>query len=242
MGAFLAITASVLLAMGRGFLHFRSVLSNSPFVVFTTTSAAVASLQFSGGSHLTLPDLWPGIYLMAVTLHVVLAPQFIVRCNSLVPELLSGPSQIQCPHGSYSELHSFFSFFSQVLRLFMWIFVPPVVHGSGDMDPLALPSPRLLQVGEVTLAFSISLVLRFSSLLAFVVWPEVIHEAGVGRVEGNPVRAHSFRSLSFRSLPSNMVHLQCARGSYLGDHLSLCFVSSKCFHHDFMFFVPWVCL
>ena len=103
--------------MGRGFLHFRSVLSNSPFVVFTATSAAVASLQFSGGSHLTLPDLWPGIYLMAVTLHVVLAPQFIVRCNSLVPELLSGPSQIQCPHGSYSEFHSFFSFFSPSIEI-----------------------------------------------------------------------------------------------------------------------------
>ena len=117
MGAFLAITASVLLAMGRGFLHFRSVLSNSPFVVFTATSAAVASLQISGGSHLTLPDLWPGIYLMAVTLHVVLAPQFIVRCNSLVPELLSGPSEIQCPHGSYSEFHSFFSFFSPSIEI-----------------------------------------------------------------------------------------------------------------------------
>ena len=117
MGAFLAITASVLLAMGRGFLHFRSVLSNSPFLVFTATSAAVASLQFSGGSHLTLPDLWPGIYLMAVTLHVVLAPQLIVRCNSLVPELLSGPSQIQCPHGSYSEFHFFLSFFSPSIEI-----------------------------------------------------------------------------------------------------------------------------
>ena len=29
-----------------------------------------------------------------------------------------------------------------------------------------------------------------------MVWPEVIREAGAGRVEGNPVRAHSFRSLS----------------------------------------------
>ena len=69
------------------------------------------------GSHLTLPDLWPGIYLMAVTLHSVLAPQFIVRCNSLVPELLSGPSQIQYPHGSYSEYHSFFSFFSPSIEI-----------------------------------------------------------------------------------------------------------------------------
>ena len=117
MGTFLAITASVLLAMGRGFLHFLSVLSISPFVVFTATSAAVASFQFSGGSHLTLPDLWPGIYLMAVTLHSVLAPQFIVRCNSLVPELLSGPSQIQCPHGSYSEYHSFIGFFSPSIEI-----------------------------------------------------------------------------------------------------------------------------
>ena len=38
---------------------------------------------------------------LGVTLHIVLAPQFIARSNSLVPELLSGPSQIQCSHGSY---------------------------------------------------------------------------------------------------------------------------------------------
>ena len=29
-----------------------------------------------------------------------------------------------------------------------------------------------------------------------MVWPEVIHKAGAGRVEGNPVWAHSFRSVS----------------------------------------------
>ena len=29
-----------------------------------------------------------------------------------------------------------------------------------------------------------------------MVWPEVIHEAGAGIVEGKPVRVHSFRSLS----------------------------------------------
>ena len=107
MGAFLAITASVLLVKGRGFLHFRSVLSNSPFVVFTATSAAVASLQFSGGSHLTLPDLWPGIYLMAVTLHVVLAPQFIVRYNLLRSSVLTVATQF----------HSFFSFFSPSIEI-----------------------------------------------------------------------------------------------------------------------------
>ena len=76
----------------------------------------------------------------------------------------------------------------------MRIFVPPVIHGSGDMDPLALPSPRLLRIGEATLVFP--LILQFSSLPALVVWPEVIREAGAGRVEGNPVRAHRFRSVS----------------------------------------------
>ena len=47
----------------------------------------------------------------------------------------------------------------------MWIFVPPVVRGSGDMDPLALPSPRVLQIGEATLVFSIStrLAVQFPS-------------------------------------------------------------------------------
>ena len=93
----------------------------------------------------------------------------------------------------------------------MRILVPPVVHGSGDMDPLALPSPRLLRVGEATLVFSISLFLRFSSLLALVVWPEVIHEAGAGRVEGNPVWAHSFRSLS----PSAAFHRMWSVSSVL---------------------------
>ena len=59
--------------------------------------------------------------------------------------------------------------------------------------------------------FSISLVLRFSSLPAFVVCPEVIHEAGVGRVEGNPVWAHSFRSVS----PSAVFHLTWSISSVL---------------------------
>ena len=222
--------------MGRGFLHFRSVLSNSPFVVFTATSAAVASLQFSGGSHLTLPDLWPGIYLMAVTLHSVLAPQFIVRCNSLVPELLSGPSQIQYPRGSYSEYHSFFSFFSPSIEI-----VYADISSSGrswQRGYGSISSPRLLRVGEATLVFSISLFLRFSSLPALVVWPEVIHEAGAGRVEGNPVWAHSFRSLS----PSAVFHLTWSISSVLEAATWVCFVCNKCFHHDFMFFVPWVCL
>ena len=47
----------------------------------------------------------------------------------------------------------------------MRILVLPVVHGSGDMDPLALPSPRLLRIGEATLVFSISarLAVQFPS-------------------------------------------------------------------------------
>ena len=63
------------------------------------------------------------------------------------------------------------------------------------MDPLGLPSPRLLQIREETLVFLISAHLAvIGSLQALVVWPEVIHEAS--GVEGNPVRAHSFKSIS----------------------------------------------
>ena len=51
-GASLAFTASVLLALGWGLLHFRSLLSDSTFVVFAATSAAVASLRISGYSFL----------------------------------------------------------------------------------------------------------------------------------------------------------------------------------------------
>ena len=52
------------------------------------------------------------------------------------------------------------------------MFVPPVVPGSGDMDPLALHSPRLFWVGEGTLVFSISARLAvIGSLPALVVCP-----------------------------------------------------------------------
>ena len=104
------------------------------------------------------------------------------------------------------------------------------------MDLLALPSPCLLRIGEKTLVFSISARLAvIGSLPALMVWPKVIHKTGAGRVEGNPVRAHSFTSIS----PSAAFHqnwsitLQCAGGSYLGDQLHLCFISSTCFHHEF---------
>ena len=59
--ASLAFTASVLLAMGRGLLHFRSLLSVSTFVVFAATSTAVVSLDLRG-TRFTHPDLRrPGI-------------------------------------------------------------------------------------------------------------------------------------------------------------------------------------
>ena len=120
-----------------------------------------------------------------------------MRANSIIPESLSSPSPIQCPHGSYLEFHSIFSFSLQVLRLPIRMFVPPVVPGSGDMDPLALHSPRLFWVGEGTLVFSISARLAvIGSLPALVVCPEIIHETGAIGVAGNPVMAHSFRRVS----------------------------------------------
>ena len=92
------------------------------------------------------------------------------------------------------------AFSLQVLRLRLSIHGCSFLHsvpGSGDMDLLALLSPCLLQIGEETLVFSISARLAvIGSLTVIVVWPEVIHDTGAGSVEGNPVRAHSFRSIS----------------------------------------------
>ena len=161
---------------GEGFLHFRSLLSNSPFVVFTATSAAVTSLRFSGGSRFTHPNsIGLGFFWWAVTLHVVLAPQFIVRCNSLVPELLSGPSQIQCPHGSYLVPFCLQLFLSKYCRPTEIVYAD--IRSSGrswqwDMDPLALPSPWLLRVGEATLVLSIfaRLAVKFCSGSCGLAW------------------------------------------------------------------------
>ena len=132
----------------------------------------------------------------AVTLHIVLALRFVVRCISIVLASLSGPSHIQVfPITSSSILSSAFSL--QVLLLSVLIFIPLVLPGSGDMDPLALSSPLLLQIGEEPLMFSIfALLAVVDSLPALVVWPAVIHEAEAGREEGKPVLAHSFRSVS----------------------------------------------
>ena len=79
------------------------------------------------------------------------------------------------------------------------MFVPPFLPGKGGVDPLAVSSPLLLRIGEEPLVFSISACLAVvDSLPALVVWPAVIHEAEARarREEGNPVRAHSFRSVS----------------------------------------------
>ena len=101
-----------------------------------------------------------------MTLHVVLAPQFIVRCNSLVLELLSELSNSQCPHGSYLVPFCLWLFLSKYCTEIVYAYI----RSSGrswqrDMDPLALPSPRLLWIGEATLVFSISarLAVQFPS-------------------------------------------------------------------------------
>ena len=138
-----------------------------------------------------------GFIRWVVILHVVLAPQFVVWCNSFILESLSGPSQLQCPHGSYLEFHSVFSFFSPSIEI-IYVCVCSSGH-SWQLGYGSVSSPLSLLVAdrEGTLVFSISAHLAIiSSLPAFVVWHEVIHEAGAGRVEGNPVRAHSFRSVS----------------------------------------------
>ena len=77
----------------------------------------------------------------------------------------------------------------------MWMFVPPVCSWPRRYGSVG--SPRLLRIGEEALVFSISArLVVIGSLPALVVWPEVIHETGTSKVEGNPVRAHSFRSIS----------------------------------------------
>ena len=125
----------------------------------------------------------------------------------------------------------------------MRMFVPPVVPGSRVMDPLAFPSPRLLRIGAETLVFSISARLAvIGSLPALVIWPEAIHEAGAGRVGGNPVRAHSFRSLS----PSAAFHRTWSISSVLEaatwwTNSSFASFHIRVFPHDLLFFVPWVC-
>ena len=102
------------------------------------------------------------------------------------------------------------AFSLQVLRLFIWMFVPPV--RSWQRRYGSVGSPRFLLIGEETLVFSISAYLWvIGSLPALVVWPEVILETGAGRVEGNPVRSHSFRSIS----PSAAFHRNWSVSSVL---------------------------
>ena len=94
-----------------------SLLSDSTFVVFAAASTAVVSLWVSGVLvSRTLTSVGLGFRRWAMILHLVLALQFIVRCNIILPKLLSGPFQIQCPHGVYLEFHPVFCFFSGPFR------------------------------------------------------------------------------------------------------------------------------
>ena len=111
------------------------------------------------------------------------------------------------------------------------------------MDPLVLPSPRLLRIREEILVFSISTCLAvISSLLALVVWAKVIHEAGPSRAKGNAVRAHSFRSI----YPSAAFHWNWSISSVLetatwGTNSVFASFHLHVFTTSLMIFIPWVC-
>ena len=150
VGGFPGLNCQCAFGVGWGLLHFSSLLSDFTFVVFAAVSTAVVSLRVS--EVLVSPTLTSvnlEFLRWAVTLHLVLAPRFIVRCNSILPASWSKPSQIWCPHGVYVEFHSVFRFLSGPFR-------------EARIRVCYLSSPRLLLMGEEDMVSWVPHVLRFS--------------------------------------------------------------------------------
>ena len=94
--ASLSISATELLAVERGLLHFQSQVSSSTVTVFADNSNTVAYLRKSGGTRSpTLNSIAQRILRWAETLHIVLALQFMLEKNNVLADALSRPNQIQ---------------------------------------------------------------------------------------------------------------------------------------------------
>ena len=92
----LSINTRELLAVERGLLHFQDLLSGSTVAVFVGNSMAVAYLRKAGGTcSSALNTIVQRILRWAETLHIVLAPQFIMGRNNVLADSLSRPNQIQ---------------------------------------------------------------------------------------------------------------------------------------------------
>ena len=103
--AFLTFTASGLLAIGVGLLHFRSLLSVSTFLVFTAVVFLRISLVLVS---LALPSVGLGFLRWTVSLH--LSPLLTLRMGAvvLVSWVSAGPA-VSVPFRLFSSCQSFCS-------------------------------------------------------------------------------------------------------------------------------------